>query len=550
MVSCHKDTDIITTEDKSDPPPVYVTTKLVSENDTTASATQLASQFFAGTSDAYNLFPYIVTSGNLINRDFELVRLESKDHLEFYHVANLVENDVNYLQWKIPITTSFFANSTDVGETSLSSGYKLFIPPHSIRHSDGSAYDGSYKIAYAILDPLTSLSEAIPSFTGIHNHQYVALQFQQCFYINVLSDSGEKLQFSGAAYLLLPSASADGFWKFNSDQSAWASLETSQSNAGIPLGSSLYYGIASAQPAVRMTGTFSLNEKRTPHQALKISYGNTTRKIFTTNSGAWAAMVPSDMQGTIEISLPCGNQYVHSFISEEKSFNVPLVVHQETCFNTAYSGTLRNNKAEALKGIIVLRGKNPNFYYADDLVFNYNVPTCQGDLNGIQGIDIASGQSGPVIYWNAADSIELHSVFACEEANDEYLSLEVSGESKMYWDLKTSINQSRLIIEEGVSEAELHLKLFISGMKEGEYQNTELNIEFEDLYLGSRGYSLYCPTSPYGCGFTKFVITHFAAQQGQWIRGYFEGLFWIKTFHPLTGGYRPVRGEFQVFRDF
>ena len=92
--------------------------------------------------------------------------------------------------------------------------------------------------------------------------------------------------------------------------------------------------------------------------------------------------------------------------------------------------------------------------------------------------------------------------------------------------------------------------VLISGMEEGEYENTQLNIAFEDKTLGTRGYSLYCPTSPYGCGFTKFVITHFPATQGQWIRGYFEGEFWIKTFQPLTAGYRPVKGEFQVFRDF
>jgi hypothetical protein len=239
-----------------------------------------------------------------------------------------------------------------------------------------------------------------------------------------------------------------------------------------------------------------------------------------------------------------------SFQSQSNDFHLPVSVHQEMCVNTAYSGTIRDNDAKALNGMIIVTGEHPNFYYGGHADFSFNIPTCLGFKNGIRGIDIQKGQSGPVIYWEAADSVDVFSVFACEEANYEYLSLEVSGDRKMYWDLKTSIHQSRLLIEEGISEQDLDLRILISGMEQRDYEDVELNMVFEDITLGSRGYSLYCPSSPHGCGFTKFVITHFPAGQGQWIRGYFEGLFWIKTFSPLTAGYRPVRGEFQVFRDF
>lgn len=121
----------------------------------------------------------------------------------------------------------------------------------------------------------------------------------------------------------------------------------------------------------------------------------------------------------------------------------------------------------------------------------------------------------------------------------------------MYWDLKSAFTgQSRIAIEEGADEDDLELGIFITGMMEGSYENTMLNILFEDQHLGTKGYSLYCPTSTTGCGFTQFTITHFPAQQGAWIKGYFEGSFWIKTFTPLTAGYRPVKGEFQVYREF
>src|SRR5687768_7192769 len=93
LVSCHKDIDIITTEEKPDPTPVFITTKLVSQNDTTSSTTSSAIQVFDGNLKLYTHFPYIAAEGNLINRDFELVRLRTNDKLEFYRVETLIEND-------------------------------------------------------------------------------------------------------------------------------------------------------------------------------------------------------------------------------------------------------------------------------------------------------------------------------------------------------------------------------------------------------------------------------------------------------------------------
>ena len=159
--------------------------------------------------------------------------------------------------------------------------------------------------------------------------------------------------------------------------------------------------------------------------------------------------------------------------------------------------------------------------------------------------------AGPSIQWVAADTVDIYSVFACEESKMEYLSLMVNGDRKMYWDLASSISpESRLLIEEGGEEHKLDLQIAISGMKDRAYADEELNIRFEDRSLGQSGYSLYCPTSSTGCGFTTFIITHYPETAGEWIRGYFEGTFWIKTFQPLTAGYKSVRGEFQVYKEF
>ena len=180
----------------------------------------------------------------------------------------------------------------------------------------------------------------------------------------------------------------------------------------------------------------------------------------------------------------------------------------------------------------------------------FYVPICPQSTLSVSSIHPATGEQGPFIEWSANDTIRIYSTLACEKANNEYLSLSVSDEQKIYWQLASQSDGDRLIIANDMADPDLDFQVFIEGMNEGAYADQMLNIIFEDMALGSRGYSLYCPTATSGCGFKNFTITHFAEEEGQWIRGVFEGKFWIKTFNPLTAGYRNVKGEFQVFREF
>ena len=91
--------------------------------------------------------------------------------------------------------------------------------------------------------------------------------------------------------------------------------------------------------------------------------------------------------------------------------------------------------------------------------------------------------------------------------------------------------------------------IWVTGMDAGSFTDDQLNILFQDKTLSNGGYSLYCPTSSFGCGFETFEITHFG-ETGEWIRGNFSGTFWVKTFDPLTAGNKRIEGEFQIYRDF
>jgi hypothetical protein len=251
--------------------------------------------------------------------------------------------------------------------------------------------------------------------------------------------------------------------------------------------------------------------------------------------------------------LPCGaDQLIALTTSDESEMEADLAVVNEETEVATVLGIARDCNLNPLSDhLSFIEGETNAVLFSPDPEINFTVVACKAGSMSISSINMTDGQYGPSIRWPAADTIRVYSSMACTQAQNEYLSLFVSGEKKIYWNLKTElVSGDRLLIEDDGNEPDLEFQVFVEGMAQGTYEDNMLNIVFEDKHLGAKGYSLYCPTASSGCGFTSFTITHFPGQSGEWIRGHFEGKFWIKTFHPLTAGYRPVEGEFQVYREF
>ena len=59
-----------------------------------------------------------------------------------------------------------------------------------------------------------------------------------------------------------------------------------------------------------------------------------------------------------------------------------------------------------------------------------------------------------------------------------------------------------------------------------------------------------CSENATGCGFRKFIIDYFGNEKDDWIKGSFEAVFWLKTYNPLAAGYKNVKADFLVKRNF
>lgn len=552
LLACHQDSDeIITVIDHPDPPTVLISTGLVTVLDNGAMGGTQEEIIFNGESGQLNDFNFKAFRGTQIDRDYSLIQLNTAPNLTFYKVTTLVENDINYAHLTLPDLNTYAGTTAMGADILLADQSRLIIPANSISNIDGTPYEGSYKLIYSIIPADDQLADAIPSHTGVSaKNEIVSMQFETCYYINLQSPGGGPLAFTSEAGIHTQQM-AQSSWLFDAATGIWITkTNQSTSDAIISISHSGYYAQADAKQMIRVNGILNINESPAPHYPMSITYEGQHRKIYTTNTGKWAVQLPALTTCTLSIEYPCGDSEQIQFTtgsSDEMTNNI--TVTNPEMKNTQLLGTVRDCQLNPVEEqYTILEGYPSEILFNNSAAIHHTIPVCQGSLLQISSLNPLSGQSGPSVQWTAMDTIDLRSSFACNQAREEYLYLTVSGDQKVYWDLKSERESDRLII--GDDDPQLDFNVYVEGLTEGQYEDTMLNISFEDMYLGTRGYSLYCPTASSGCGFTNFTITHFAEAEGQWIRGYFEGTFWVKTFNPLTAGYRPVSGEFQVYREF
>jgi len=546
--ACHKDSDeIIDQEDTPDQPGVIVTTGLVSVLDDPGLVSPQTFQDFAGHTDAFSRQAFLYNRAVMIDRDRTLLSLQTPDEQTFYQVSSLRENDINYSHWTVP-TLSTWSGSTDRSEAFSYNGFEILIPAGGLTTEEGKPFEGIYSIHVA---EITGQDAAMPAFSGQSKWEGpVSLLIGEAVYVGIRSQAGDPLTGTGDCRIIPPDAAGGEHWYFDPKQARWSGLA---GHEAIPLTRTGYYCSAPYRTEVRAEGSLLVNGFPLPHYPIQVHYGDIIRTIYTTNAGHWQVLLPTETDARFVVPMPCQASLEIPFTTPDAAtMTFPLSLEAPGVRNIAWGGTIRNCQADPVQGgFLVPEEDGRKVIYQPESEVNFRLLACPGEKIRIQAVDPETSDGGPVIPWSTQDTVHMGSVFTCAEAAGEYLYLSVSGERKMYWDLRSAVIAGmRLLIEDpnGVNGSDF--RLLVSGMESRDYADTELNIVFEDMGLGQKGYSLYCPTSTEGCGFTRFTLTHFPDSAGGWIRGHFEGRFWIKSFNPLTAGYRPVTCDFQVYRDF
>ncbi len=120
--------------------------------------------------------------------------------------------------------------------------------------------------------------------------------------------------------------------------------------------------------------------------------------------------------------------------------------------------------------------------------------------------------------------------------------MECQSDKKSQWAIGVRMTDS------GKTQADL--TLFAPGDGVGDKPDPLLNILLQSDTFNGKAFEIYCPTSTDGCGFERFSFTHFDYKGDKFIRGYFKGKFWTKSYGPLKASYKQMEGEFQVKKEF
>jgi hypothetical protein len=312
-----------------------------------------------------------------------------------------------------------------------------------------------------------------------------------------------------------------------------------------------FYCIAEWHPYTILTGQILSHGQQLAGMSAGITFhSQPVAYARTTNEGLFEAFVPANAVLDITLQSPCGTSITHSAETTTGPLQSTFDVEDEIA-SGKITGVTRDCADNILPAhfLETTSGGIHTTFFLNSGEFSLFFPVC-ADVFTLESHTADWSTHGPTIPWTTAAETHIYSSYACENALNEYFVFRIRDDHKVYWSTQSALTsgQRTQLIADDPSLPDTEASVWISGMETGVFEDMELNILFEDKTINT-GYSLYCPTSSAGCGFEKFEITHFG-ETGEWIRGYFEGTFWVKTFQPLTAGNKKIVGEFQIYRDF
>ncbi len=181
------------------------------------------------------------------------------------------------------------------------------------------------------------------------------------------------------------------------------------------------------------------------------------------------------------------------------------------------------------------------------------MPYCNNKDIGIISADKNWDNIGPKIFFFASEGdVSFRNIYTCNQIEmDGYFNLNIDNNEKLFRITESKYNDGRtelkLYDEENINT---EFSLWFSGKESRQYTDNELNIFFKNLNISDSVYETNCSNSTEGCGFEKFYIYNYGNKKGDWIKGTFEGRFWIKSYNPLNAAYKKVKGDFLVKRYF
>ncbi len=312
-----------------------------------------------------------------------------------------------------------------------------------------------------------------------------------------------------------------------------------------------YWVVAQTKDAVRLSGRVLSKENGAviTNLLVKDSGGRVIDRMRTSNNGSWNFLAPKDQPFSVHILDQCGSTVHTESYSGLGTSQTEISIQLSTTQN--FNIAVKSCEDEYIMNSFVLL--NDEFVFSPSGKIEFCIVACSSMIE-LSGLVADRGESSTKINWTAEAINNVQSLFICPDVQGDYILIHVDDKVHFYGEsIASESDQSRLVISsKQLVDPDFLLDIIASTNDVGIVVDNKLNIQFNDRNMGVDGYILNCPTSPFGCGFEHFEITHFGSSTGEWITGYFTGEFWMQTTNlmPNVARSRTLEGEFRVKRIF
>ena len=504
---------------------------------------------------------YFHFEGKDINKFGEVMELTDKDGNAFEFTIPSIENDVCYNQHVV------FKNfqqatiqSNEAFVSTLSNQLKAIIPADNL-YKNANNFQGTASFKYHAYDLKNKFHKlALPGgLLGFDADGAVKmLCMTHAFKLEAQSSDRQALNFGSKSFIIQPSIVDKKFalYYYDDNTNSWnfhsAGIE-SDGETRYKIANSGIYCIAEAKAFHQVKGNLSSYGKSNPNIEVKLEYETYQHSVFTTNKGHWETYLPDNEESRYTYLLNCGDA---SFDISPANADLQLPPDEisEKFAISSFIGEVRDCDDKLLNNSFVrLRtDMESKLLYLEGGILNLEIPMCKSDHVFVQSYDETISEAGPEIEWKSGIKNVVYSTYACNNYKGEFIVLRNEDGSKNY-EICNAIRSGdkTILVAKDQQNGDNYIKLIFESTPGGIglVDNDKVNIEWEDATYGGKGYSVFCPSSD-ECGFAQFDVSHFSNTTGGWIRGYFKGKFWTKTYHPLQAGNLMLEGEFQIYRDF
>ncbi len=550
-MSCFKDENTSTTTIiKNDPRYIIDASELVIEvADENEKPIVGLTASYNGEIKLVNKSSFFHFEGKKVNKFEELLKITDQNGYDYDYLIHSQANEVNYKKINVFINkeNASLASNDDFA-LPITSSIKVNLTKDNYLVNVNQNYTGNIELRYNHFDIQNeSHVKTLPGGKfGVKDNQLWLLQMEDAFEFNVYSTDKQKLSFKQPIAVQLSTVkSGSALFYYDADSHVWTYLQDVASNQQVLTNRHGTYCIAQIKAFSILKGQWMINQMPARQSVITLTSPSLNEQVLTSNNGRWEAIVPVGENITITYALSCAQTESQSVIVTDTKFDVGThVTSSANYLPYQISGQIRDcNGGLIEEGFLKIKSKSINkTLYIDSSTFNFSVPLCEGDLVALSCTTVTADYETTILE-NVPYNIDLSSIYLCNDIKDNYLILNIDGFVKKYTSFEKTINNE--IIQIGASSYALPIFLkFGHTNMVGKLDHKKANIAWFDDQIAGYGVSLNCPTSS-ECGFTNVEIIYWG-QNGNLVKGRFEGRFWLKTLNPVGAQYKNISGEFQI----